>query len=220
MTTGPRRAEVPGTGLSGQTIGNFLDLLAARVPAPGGGASAALHAAQAAALLGMVARYTTGERYAEHADVVTAVCTEADRLRGQCLALADADADAFTAVGAAYRLARSTPAEEEHRRAAVAAALLGAATPPGEVIRAAAALVALGERLLPVANRTVLTDVAAATDAARAAATTARLNVEVDLGGIQEETARAGLLAVVASVDDVVRRCDALHDAVREVLRG
>ncbi|MEO7196744.1 MAG: cyclodeaminase/cyclohydrolase family protein, partial [Pseudonocardiaceae bacterium] len=40
------------------TIGDFLDQLAARVPAPGGGAAAALSAAQAAALLSMVARYS------------------------------------------------------------------------------------------------------------------------------------------------------------------
>ena len=38
------------------TIAAFLDQLAARVPAPGGGATAALHAAQAAALLAMAVR--------------------------------------------------------------------------------------------------------------------------------------------------------------------
>jgi methenyltetrahydrofolate cyclohydrolase len=45
-----------------ETIGTFLDKLAAKTPAPGGGAVAALHAAEAAALLAMVARYTTGPR--------------------------------------------------------------------------------------------------------------------------------------------------------------
>ncbi|WP_411142455.1 cyclodeaminase/cyclohydrolase family protein [Streptomyces sp. x-80] len=47
-----------------EKISDFLARLADRLPAPGGGASAALHAAQAAALLGMVARYSTGEKYA------------------------------------------------------------------------------------------------------------------------------------------------------------
>lgn len=45
------------------TIAGFLSQLAARVPAPGGGATAARHAAQAAALLAMVARYSDGARY-------------------------------------------------------------------------------------------------------------------------------------------------------------
>ena len=46
-----------------ETITAFLDQLAARVPAPGGGATAALHAAQSAALLAMVARYSDGAKY-------------------------------------------------------------------------------------------------------------------------------------------------------------
>ena len=41
-----------------EKISDFLARLADRVPAPGGGTAAALHAAQAAALLGMVARST------------------------------------------------------------------------------------------------------------------------------------------------------------------
>ena len=52
------------------TVENFLHALAARVPAPGGGATAALHAAQAAALVAMVARYSDGPRFAEHAELV------------------------------------------------------------------------------------------------------------------------------------------------------
>jgi len=209
-----------GTDLARQAIGEFLDQLAARVPAPGGGAAAALHAAQAAALLGMVARYSTGDRYAEHADVVGAVLAGADEQRSRCLELAAADAAAFTAVGAAYRLPRSTPGEQAERTEAIAAALAGAAAPPRDVIGAAAALVSLAETLLPVANRTVLTDVAAAADAARAAATTARLNVEINLTGIRDDAARAGLLAAIASVDDLAERCDQVHRAVREVVRG
>ena len=53
------------------TIESFLQSLAARVPAPGGGATAALHAAQAAALVAMVARYSDGPRYAAHAEEVS-----------------------------------------------------------------------------------------------------------------------------------------------------
>jgi hypothetical protein len=52
----------------------FLDSLADRTPAPGGGATAALHLGQAAALVSMVARYSTGARYAEHAAVIDGIC--------------------------------------------------------------------------------------------------------------------------------------------------
>src|ERR1700716_2093062 len=90
-----------------ETIAAFLGQLAARVPAPGGGATAALHAAQAAALLAMVARYSDGPKY--DAGLMNRIVSEADELREDALALAEADANAFGAVAEAYRLPRPTP---------------------------------------------------------------------------------------------------------------
>ena len=74
-----------------EKLGDYLDRLAGRVPAPGGGATAALHAAQGAALLGMVARYTTGPKYAGHQVTIGRIITEVDELRGIALRLAEAD---------------------------------------------------------------------------------------------------------------------------------
>ena len=91
------------------TVETFLAQLAARVPAPGGGATAALHAAQAAALVAMVARYSDSARYADHAEEIATVTATADRLRQNALGLADEDAAAFTAVTEAYRLPKGTP---------------------------------------------------------------------------------------------------------------
>jgi len=80
------------------TITGFLDALADRTPAPGGGATAALHLGQAAALVSMVARYSTGPRYAEHAAAIDAICSGADVIREQALHFAEADMAAFSAV--------------------------------------------------------------------------------------------------------------------------
>jgi formiminotetrahydrofolate cyclodeaminase len=198
------------------TIPEFLEQLAARQPVPGGGAVAALHAAQAAALLGMVARYSTGPRYAQHEAVVDQVLAEADDLREQALGLAEADAAAFTAVTDAYRLSKGTQEDAAARSAAIAAALVGAAEPPAAVITAAQRLVALAEELLPAGNRNVISDVAAATEAARAAATTARVNVEINLAGITDAAARERLTATTEGVEAIVERADLLTRAVRE----
>ncbi len=201
-----------------EKIGDLLDRLADRVPAPGGGASAALHAAQAAALLGMVARYTTGARYAEHAPLVERVIARTDLLRAAALQLAADDAAAFTAVADAYRLPKDTDRTRADRSAAIAAALTGAARPPAEVIAVAEELVGLAEELLPVGNRNVVTDVAAATEAARAAATTARINVEVNLGGVREARTRAELAAAAYRVDGIADRAESVTATVREGL--
>lgn len=207
-------------GIGDETVGGYLERLAARVPAPGGGAAAALHAAQGAALLGMVARYTTGAKYAEQAAVIARVTEESDGLRAAALGLAAADAAAFTAVTDAYALPRGTEEQKAARSAAIARALAGAARPPADVIAAAARVVALAEELLPIANRNVVTDVAAAADAARAAATTARVNVEVNAAGIADESVLAELAKATSDVDAVALRADAVTEAVRLTLRA
>jgi len=200
------------------TIAAFLDQLAARVSAPGGGATAALHAAQAAALLAMVARYSDGPRY--DAGLMNRIVTEADALREDALALAEADAKAFGAVAEAYRLPRTTERETSARSAAISSALAGAARPPADVVRAALLLVGLAEDLLAAGNRSVITDVAAAAEAARAAAVTARLMIEVNLKGITDPVLAEELRAAAAAAGPVAARADAIVAAVRaEVAR-
>jgi formiminotetrahydrofolate cyclodeaminase len=217
--TAPGRPAADGdAAVRDQTIGTFLDELAARLPAPGGGAVAALHGAQAAALLEMVARYSDGPRYAAGAGTISAVLTRAGGLREECLRLAEEDAAAFGAVGRAYGLPRDTEEAKGVRSAAIAAALLAAARPPAGVIAAAATLVELAETLLPVSNRNVITDVAAAAEAARAAATTARVNVEVNLSGSTDTPAAIGYREAVAAVDALVARAEAVTSTVRTEL--
>src|SRR5260370_39934997 len=96
-----------------ETIASFLTRLAARTAAPGGGAPGALHAAQAAALLAMVARFSDGSRYA--AQTVGRVLAAADVLVGESAALAAADSAAFQKVVAAYGLPRDTDAARAAR---------------------------------------------------------------------------------------------------------
>ena len=195
------------------TIAAFLDQLAARVPAPGGGTTAALHAAQAAALLAMVARYSNGARY--DAELMNRIIAEADSLRQDALALAEADAAAFGAVAQAYRLPRETEAERQDRSASISSALAGAARPPADVIRTALLLTSLAEELLPAGNRNMITDLAAAAVAVRAAVDTARLFIEIDLKGITDQVLLDGFAATAAVADTVAARAEAIVAAVR-----
>ena len=200
------------------TIETFLAQLAARVPAPGGGATAGLHAAQAAALVAMVARYSDSAKYAAHAEEITTITATADRLRENALGLAEDDAAAFTAVTEAYGLPKGTPDEAAARSAAIAQALVAAASVPAIVIAVAEQVLTLAEQLLPIGNRNVISDVAAAAEAARAAVTTARVNVEINLGGIKDPVIWGELAAVVETVDDLVLRAEKVTAAVRDGL--
>ena len=200
------------------TISAFLEKLAARTPAPGGGAAAALQAAQAAALVAMVARYSDGPRSAGHSRLVASVLGEADQLRVECAALISADAAAFGSVAVAYTLPKDTTEQKAVRSAAIAAALIPATGPPAEVIVAAGRLLGLAEALRPIANHSVIGDLVAAVEAIRAAAATGRINIEANLPGITDAAARARYREVAAGVDDLVARADAVTADVRAEL--
>jgi methenyltetrahydrofolate cyclohydrolase len=197
-----------------ETISDFLEQLAARVPAPGGGATAALHAAQSAALLAMVARYSDGAKY--DAALMDHIIAEADGLRNDAVTLAESDEEAFAAVAEAYRLPKETAEQKQARSAAVAEALAGAARPQADVIRLALLVVSFAEELLRAGNRNMITDVAAAAEAARAGAVTAQLFIEVNLRGMKDPAVRAEIAAMASVADEVTARADRIIAAVRE----
>ena len=203
-----------------ETIGDFLDRLADRVPAPGGGAAAAVHAAVGAALLGMVARYSVGEKYAGHEATIGRVTAEADELRDIALRLAEADAAAFAAVAEVYQLPKSTEADRAARSAAMARALVDAAWPPAKLIGIAGMVVDLAGMLAEIGNPNVLSDVGAAVEAARAAAATARMNVEINLAGITDEQASLEMIAETDKAEDIITRAEKIAAAVREHIRA
>jgi methenyltetrahydrofolate cyclohydrolase len=197
-----------------ETIGSFLTRLAARSAAPGGGTTGALHAAQAAALLAMVARFSDGPRY--DAETVGRVRAAADGLADEAIGIAVADQAAFEVVIAAYGLPKDTEEEKAARSAATADALGGAARPPADLMAASVRLVSLAEELFPVANKNVISDIAAAAAAISAAAVTAQLNIEVNLTGVKDEALREELSATAALADGVTDRAGRVIEAVRE----
>jgi len=203
-----------------ETVAGFLRQLAARTSAPGGGAAAALEAAQAAALIAMVARFSDGPRH--DAAVAGRIIPTADGLIDEALALATADAAAFGKVTAAYQLPRQSPQEQGARSAAIAHALVGASRPQADLLLTCTRLTALAEDLLPTANRSLLGDLAAAASCIRAAADTARVNIEANLSGAARCTPVAGLepslTTAVADAAGIIVRADHLTAAAREAL--
>jgi formiminotetrahydrofolate cyclodeaminase len=197
-----------------ESIGSFLTRLAARSAAPGGGATGALHAAQAAALLAMVARFSDGPRY--DAETVGRVRAAADGLADEGVGLAAADSAAFEKVIAAYGLPKDTAEAKAARSAAIADAMAGAARPPADLMAASVRLVGLAEDLLPVANKNVISDIGAAAAAISAAAVTAALNIEANLSAIKDPALAAELTATAALADGVTDRAGRVIAAIRE----
>lgn len=197
------------------TITAYLGRLAERTAAPAGGATAAMNAAQAAALLAMTARYCDRPAHAGHTETVGEAIAEADRLRHACVALMAADGESYGGVMAAYQLPKHTEEQRAARAAAIAAALITAAGPPTEVITAAGRLLELAQTLQPIVNRSIAPDVAAAAEAIRAAIATSRINIEANLSGITDPAARDRLTGIITGTAALEAGAEQVTAAVR-----
>jgi methenyltetrahydrofolate cyclohydrolase len=124
-------------------------------------------------------------------------------------------------VAVAYKLPKDTPDQKAVRSAAIAAALIPATSPQAEIVVSCGRLLGLAEALRPVANHRVVGDLAAAVAAIGAAAATGRINIEANLAGITDATARARYVEAAAGVDAMLARADALTADVRaELMRS
>ncbi|MCD6361818.1 MAG: cyclodeaminase/cyclohydrolase family protein [Armatimonadetes bacterium] len=204
------------------SLDDYLAALGGGDPAPGGGSAAALAGALAAASAEMVANFTVGrKKYAdveaemrEHLEAVTA-------LRAELTALVQADVEAYSAVGAAYGMARGSDDEKAAREAAIQEALRGAAEVP---LALADCCARLAPHLAPLAakgNRNLISDVGVAAGLCRAAFDCATLNVEVNLAWMKDaEFALRARMRLDVLREAVHRACDRVWADVMDAVRG
>ena len=149
-------------------VAEFLRAVAAREPAPGGGAVAAVSVASGAALAAMAARFSPG---------IQDLVERADLLRAEVLPLADAAAAAYGRVLAAYRMPRDAP----ERATQIAATLSEAADIPLAIARIGAEVASIGARVFQAGNANLRGDALAAVRMAGAGARTAAALARLDL---------------------------------------
>lgn len=176
-----------------EPLGRFLDLTASRDPAPAGGSAVAVAVALAAALTGMVARFS--EDYLAEAPGFAA---RVDLLREEASGLARADAAAYGRV----LDARGTSGDPDLRRRRVEEALSEAADVPLAVAEAGAEVAGLAARLAQKGNPNLKGDAICAIRLAEAGVRAAVALAEIDLseGAFQDgRVERAGELARIAA---------------------
>lgn len=175
----PAAGEDPGAGeasLGQERLGDLLDSLAARTPAPGGGAAAGIVLALAAALCAMAARYSSSRLATAEEMAITA-----DALRARAIRLAGDDSLAYGAVLAARRLPSGTdPAVREE---AIATAMAQAVAVPLEISEVSAEVARMATEIASAGNPNLLGDALAAQFLAEAAAAAAKTLVEINMSG-------------------------------------
>ncbi|MBT2587589.1 cyclodeaminase/cyclohydrolase family protein [Arthrobacter sp. ISL-95] len=159
------------------TVEEWTGALAESKGSPGGGAGTGVMLSIAASLTSMVAGYTEAEKSQQ--EELAGIHSRARELRQTALQLADDDASASNAFGAAFRLDPGPEREEAIHRASVDAAKASAVL--GE--RALDAIEDLGW-LASNGNPALIADVVVGFGALRAAIAGARTNVSFDLASL------------------------------------
>ena len=176
----------------------FLDRLAARAPAPGGGAAAGVVGALAAALGRMVAAYSVGKKTPD------ADRAEVDRLAGQLeradamlRGLVDEDARAYANYA---RLARDAGDDAASRTELDAASGLALAAPL-EICAGAAGVLAILEELAPVTSRYILSDLEASAILAEATVRCAGCTVRASAASMRNASLCGDALESLARIE-------------------
>jgi formiminotetrahydrofolate cyclodeaminase len=208
--------------LTQATVREYAARLASGAPTPGGGSAAALVGALAAALGEMVGNFTVGKpKFAEVEGDVQRILEALEAQRLRLLDLTDADADAYSQVGAAFGLPRATDEEKAARATAIEDALKSAAQVPLAVMEACGAVCAELEELRQKGNPNLLSDVGVAAELTRAALRCAWLNVEVNLALVKDEGYVAEVHGAMAQrMGQVEAATQEVFARVAEAVRG
>jgi formiminotetrahydrofolate cyclodeaminase len=199
------------------TIQPFLDDLAGGSASPGGGSAAAAAGAMGAALAAMVCRLTIGKKkYAAVEAQMQAMLPRAEALRAELTRLISADAAAFDAVMAAFRLPKETDADKAARQEAIQAATQQATLTPLATARACAEVIELCHTAAGVGNSNAVSDAGAGAACAQAGLRAASLNVLINLPAITD----AAFVAKNRAELDQILANHGLADEVYELVKS
>lgn len=194
-----------------QPFADLLESIAAKVPTPGGGAALSAAGALAAALGGMVVAYSLGKKaLASHQPALEDAAAQLTRARTLLLDLGRADMEAYGEVNALQRLPENDPARVERWDAAVVASI----QTPRAALALSLDLLRLFERLVPITNRYLHSDLAIAAVLAEACARAAAWNVRINAPLLANPAERETLSRELASLlADAASRCAAVERA-------
>jgi len=161
----------------------FVEQLAAPTATPGGGSAAAASGAMAAGLAAMVASMSRGKKaYLQYDRELSDAIARLAQLREELKAAIDADAESFNVVMKAYKQAK----ESADSDSIIDAALKQATAVPLGVAEKAREVGAIAEKLGPITNPNMKSDLTTAKALAKAAIEGALANVEINIESIKD----------------------------------
>ena len=194
--------------LAGMKITEFADTLASEAPAPGGGSTAALCGALAAALAAMVSNLTFGKNdYKDTWQEMEKVGCKGQALKAWFLTAIDRDTDAFNVVMDSMRLPKKTEEEKAYQASALENANKNATLVPLEVLERTVEIIPLLKTVAESGNVNSVSDAGVGAHCALTCAEGAALNVRINLPGVSDQMFK----------EDCMKR---MNEALAEVRSG
>ena len=185
------------------TIKKYLDDLAARLPAPGGGSSAALAGAMASALISMVLNFTIGnEKYKDFEETAKEMLEKSESYRNLFMVFFEADMKSYDAVTKAYKLPKDTEENKAKRKVVVQQALKEALVVPMDVCRYSLEALRMCPDLARYANKNLICDVEVPMRLLEAAFYSAKINVVMNQKGIEDAKFNAGINRELEGIEE------------------
>ncbi len=179
-----------------KSLNEYLEAAASKSPTPGGGSVSAIVAANAAAMVSMVANLTLGKKgYEDVQDQVTEILAGATRAITELKDLTARDMEAFDVFMIAWRMSKGTDAEKRTQADAMEKAAQNASTVPYEICKTCLDVLKLAARLAPIGNKGAISDVGVAAYIADAALKACMLSVDINMPSIKTDAFKAHLAA-------------------------
>ncbi len=179
-----------------KTLNEYLEVAASKSPTPGGGSVSAVVAANAAAMVSMVANLTLGKKgYETVQDLTQEVLTGATKAIADLKSLTARDMQAFDIFMKAWRMPSDTPEQKKAKDEAMEKAAQNASTVPLEICKVCLEILKLAARLAPTGNKGAISDVGVGAYVAEAALRAAMLSVDINLPSIKTEAFRNMLVS-------------------------
>jgi len=170
-----------------ERLEKYLDDLAAKLPAPGGGSVVALVGALGVGLLSMVSNFTLGkEGYRKSEKEIEKILKRSENLRKRLTELVDEDIRAYGSVSRAYELPGTSDKQRRVRSQSMQKACKAALIVPLEVAHSCMEGLELARRLVEIGNVRLVSDVGVAAGLLEAALKGAELNVKINLKVIKD----------------------------------
>jgi len=182
-----------------ESLKKYLDDLAARLPAPGGGSAAAMNAALGASLISMVVNFTLGKpKYAQYENELKVILEKSEKLRNEFLNLVDADVVVYQSKN-----------------------LRDALNIPFMVCRLCFEGMKLCPALIGKGNVNLISDVAVAAVLLEAAFVSAYFNVEINLKSLDDKELARSIRKELTEKGKTIKRIRLqTEDKVGKIIRG